>query len=207
MPQTRASYHHGGLRDALLAACVALIEAEGIAAVSLRRVARDAGVSPGAPYHHFPDRSALFAAIAVQGHALLLERLRAAREAAPTAVRGLGAILEAYVAFAREHPGHLHLMLRSELSTSPQVPEAAHAGEAAIQLPTETVQDCQREGSAPACDPEPLVAAVWALAIGIVTLWLDGPLEGRCVQLGTTPEALTARITALLESLLTGSAA
>ncbi|MGI5176698.1 TetR/AcrR family transcriptional regulator [Dactylosporangium sp. CA-152071] len=207
MPQTRASYHHGGLRDALLAACVALIEAEGIAAVSLRRVARDAGVSPGAPYHHFPDRSALFAAIAVQGHQLLLERLRAAREAAPTAVRGLGATLEAYVAFAREHPGHLHLMLRSELSTSPQVPEAAHAGEAAIQLLTETVQDCQREGSAPAGDPEPLVAAVWALAIGIVTLWLDGPLEGRCVQLGTTPEALTARITALLESLLAGSAA
>ncbi|MEV0568944.1 TetR/AcrR family transcriptional regulator [Dactylosporangium sp. NPDC050588] len=207
MPQTRASYHHGGLRDALLAACVALIEAEGIGAVSLRRVARDAGVSPGAPYHHFPDRSALFAAIAVQGHQLLLERLRAAREAAPTAVRGLGAILEAYVAFAREHPGHLHLMLRSELSASPQVPEAAHAGEAAIQLLTETVQDCQREGSAPAGDPEPLVAAVWALAIGIVTLWLDGPLEGRCVQLGTTPEALTARITALLESLLAGRAA
>src|SRR5687767_15213892 len=119
MPQNRASYHHGGLRDELIAACVALIEAEGIAAVSLRRVAREAGVSPGAPYHHFPDRSTLFAAITVQGHQLLLERLQAARQAAPTAVRGLGAILEAYVTFAREHPGHLHLMLRSELSTSP----------------------------------------------------------------------------------------
>lgn len=47
------------------------------------------------------------------------------------------------------------------------------------------------------------MAAVWALAVGIVTLWLDGPLEGRRVQLGTTPEALTARISALLEALLT----
>jgi hypothetical protein len=46
---------------------------------------------------------------------------------------------------------------------------------------------------------------VWALAIGIVTLWLDGPLEGRCVSLGTTPEALTAQIAALLESLLRSS--
>ena len=45
---------------------------------------------------------------------------------------------------------------------------------------------------------------VWALAIGIVTLWLDGPLEDRCVSLGTTPEGLTAQITALLANLLTG---
>jgi len=50
----------------------------------------------------------------------------------------------------------------------------------------------------------PLVAAVWALAVGIVTLWLDGPLEARCVDLGTTPQELTARITALLTGLLTG---
>ena len=45
---------------------------------------------------------------------------------------------------------------------------------------------------------------VWALTIGIVTLWLDGPLEGRCVSLGTTPEELTAQIAALLEKMLTG---
>src|SRR5690242_6161020 len=132
MPENRASYHHGALREELIAASVALVEAEGIGAVSLRRVAREAGVSPGAPYHPFPDRSALFAAIAVQGNELLLERLTAARLAAPSAVRGLGAILEAYVSFAREKPGRLHLMLRTELSTSPHVPAAARAGEPAI---------------------------------------------------------------------------
>ena len=77
------------------------------------------------------------------------------------------------------------------------------AGAGAIQLLTEVVQDCQREGSAPPGDPEPLVDAVWALSVGIVTLWLDGPLEGRCVTRGTTPEQLTAQIAALLETLLT----
>src|SRR5262249_3059310 len=46
-------------------------------------------------------------------------------------------------------------------------------------------------------------APVWALAVGIVTLWLDGPLEGRCVSLGTTPEELSSQIAALLETLLT----
>jgi AcrR family transcriptional regulator len=202
MPETRTSYHHGALRDELIAACVTLIETEGIAAVSLRRVAREAGVSPGAPYHHFADRSALLAAITERGHELLLERLQEARRQAPTAVRALGAVVEAYVEFARQRPAHLHLMLRPELSHAAHQPGPAAGGEPAIQLLTETVRDCQRAGTAPPGDPEPLVAAVWALAIGIVTLWLDGPLESRCVQLNTTPEALTARITAMLESLL-----
>ena len=61
----------------------------------------------------------------------------------------------------------------------------------------------EREGNAPGGDPEPLVASVWALSVGIVTLRLDGPLEDRCVTLGTTPEQLTAQIAALLETLLT----
>jgi len=201
----RTAYHHGSLRAELITACVALIEAEGIGAVSLRRVAREAGVSPGAPYHHFPDRSALLAAIAVQGQELLLERLRQTRQQAPTAARALGALVEAYVRFAREHPAHVHLMLRPELSQPDSHPETHTAGEAAIQLLTETVEDCQREGTAPPGDPNVLVGMVWALAIGIVTLWLDGPLEGRCVSLGTTPEALTTQIAALLENLLAGS--
>ena len=47
------------------------------------------------------------------------------------------------------------------------------------------------------------MASVWALSVGIVTLWLDGPLEDRCVTLGTTPEELTSQIAALLETLLT----
>jgi AcrR family transcriptional regulator len=201
---TRASYHHGSLREALITACVALIEAEGIGAVSLRRVAREAGVSPAAPYHHFPDRSALLAAISVRGCELLERQLRQARQEAPTAARALGALVETYVGFARDHPGYLQLMLRSELSQPHKHPEAQAAGEGAFQVLIEVVEDCQRDGTAPPGDPSPLVGMVWALAIGIVTLWLDGPLESRCETLGTTPEQLTAQITALLETTLTG---
>src|SRR5215468_2775580 len=102
--QTRASYHHGALRDELIKACVALIEAEGIGAVSLRRVAREAGVSPGAPYHHFADRAALLAAITVRGSALLEQELRQARQQAPAPVKALGALIETYVRFAADNP-------------------------------------------------------------------------------------------------------
>jgi AcrR family transcriptional regulator len=195
-------YHHGSLREELITASVALIETEGIGAVSLRRVAREAGVSPGAPYHHFADRPALLAAVSVRGHELLNERLREARRTAPTATRALGAMVETYVGFARDYPAYLQLILRPELFQPEQHPETQAAGEAAIELLTETVRDCQREGTAPPGDPGALVGLVWALAIGIVTLWLDGPLEGRCVSLGTTPEELTRQITALLERLM-----
>src|SRR6476469_7697415 len=112
----RDSHHHGALREELITASLALIAAEGIGAVSLRRVAREAGVSPGAPYHHFADRSALLAAITVRGSALLEQSLRAARQEAPTAAAALGALIEAYVRFAAENPAYIHLMLRPELS-------------------------------------------------------------------------------------------
>lgn len=199
---TRSTYHHGSLRDALISACVEIIEADGIGAVSLRRVAREAGVTSAAPYHHFADRSALLAAIAVRGSELLEASLRDAAAQAPTAIAALGRLVEAYVGFARSHAGYVHVMLRPELFEPHKHPEAAHAGEGAIQLLTEVVQACQREGGAPAGDPTPLVGMIWALAVGIVTLWLDGPLEQRCVSLGTTPEELTSRISALIQSLL-----
>jgi AcrR family transcriptional regulator len=202
----RATYHHGSLRAELMSACVALIEAEGIAAVSLRRVAREAGVSPGAPYHHFADRGALLAAIAVDGSRQLEERLRRARAEAPTALRALGALIEAYVAFAAEKPAHVRLLLRPELSEPEGHPEVQEAGAGAVRLLAEVVEACQREHAAPPGDPSVLVNMVWALAIGIVTLWLDGPLESRCVALETTPQQLSEQIAALLQGLLAGAA-
>src|SRR3954454_9350308 len=131
--QTRTSYHHGALRDELIGACVALIESEGIGAVSLRRVARAAGVSPGAPYHHFPDRSSLLAAIVVQGYELLEPRLRTAIDEAPTVARALGARSETYVDFARSPPALLRLMLRGERVQLDRHPDAQGKGEGRIR--------------------------------------------------------------------------
>lgn len=192
------------MREQLLTAAVTLIETDGVDALSLRRLARDAGVSPRASYHHIANRSALLAALSVQGYELLRQDLRRAWGQAGTGAGALAAVVRAYVRFAQEHPGYVHLMLRPELSEPQQHPEVTHAGQESVQLLTEIVRDCQREGTAPPGDPTPLVAMVWALAVGIVTLWLDGPLEDSCADLGITPETLTTRITAQLESLLVG---
>lgn len=87
MPQQTGSYHHGDLRAACLRAARELLEEDGSAALSLRAVARRAGVSATAPYRHYADRDALVSAVAAQGYRELAEQLVAAhpRPGRPTA--------------------------------------------------------------------------------------------------------------------------
>src|SRR5258706_7191492 len=72
----KAAYHHGDLRRALIAAARAILEADGLPGLSLRAVARRAGVSQAAPYHHFPDRDALLAALGAEGFDALDRAMR-----------------------------------------------------------------------------------------------------------------------------------
>src|SRR6202789_4395020 len=93
-------YHHGDLSRALVDAARGILEAEGPAALSLRAVAREAGVSPAAPYHHFKDKTELLEAVAHQGWDALEVAISAARTNAPTPRDGIAAIGMAYVTFA-----------------------------------------------------------------------------------------------------------
>jgi AcrR family transcriptional regulator len=204
--EQRASYHHGALREELLNASLELIRAEGIGAVSIRRVAREAGVSPGAPYHHFADRAALLGALSVRGFELLGDRLRQARAGVDGPIEALGALIETYVLFASEQPAYFQLMFRPELSHPDKHPDVQTAGDDAFQVLAEVVDDCQRAGVAPAGNPAPLIAMAWALGHGLAALWLDGPLEDRSARLGTTPEALTLSVARTLEMALVSAA-
>lgn len=199
----RTTYHHGALRDALMAACLRLLESEGLAAVSLRRVAREAGVSTGAPYHHFPDRSALLSALAVQGFQLLASELAAARAAAPDPPAALTALAGAYVAFSREHQAHFRLMFRPELSQPEKHPDATVAGDAAFGVLTDTIGDCVAAGVLPERGAETMAVTFWALAHGLASLWLDGQLAKRSDQLGTSAEDLVAEILRTFTALAT----
>ncbi|MGY2023797.1 TetR/AcrR family transcriptional regulator [Nocardia gipuzkoensis] len=187
---TRTSYHHGALRDALLAACLRLIETEGLGAVSLRRVAREAGVSTAAPYHHFPDRSALLATLSTQGFRLLGAQLAATRAEAETPLAALTALANTYVRFSREQPAYFRLMFRPELSQPDKHPDAMAAGDAAFGVLAATIAECVRAGVLPADKADTLAVMFWGLGHGLASLWLDGQLEKRAVQFGTTAPAL-----------------
>ncbi|HVN00987.1 MAG TPA: TetR/AcrR family transcriptional regulator [Caulobacteraceae bacterium] len=103
-------YHHGDLSRALVDAARRILEAEGPAALSLRAVAREAGVSPAAPYHHFRDKTELLEAVAHGGWEALSEAICEARRTAPDPREALTSIGLAYVNFARNNPALYRLM-------------------------------------------------------------------------------------------------
>src|ERR1700719_2384769 len=106
---TKATYHHGDLSAALVRAAMELLEQDGEAALSLRAVARRAGVSPAAPYRHYADREALVSAVAAVGYRELAARLVAAHPS-PSTPDQLARVATAYVQFALERPALFRMM-------------------------------------------------------------------------------------------------
>jgi len=103
-------YHHGDLRRALVDAARQLLERDGPNALSLRAVAREAGVSAAAPYHHFKDKSELLDAVAEQGWRMLSEFLAGSQVNTGPLPERMAEVGLAYVRFAREHPALYRLM-------------------------------------------------------------------------------------------------
>ena len=112
-------YHHGDLRRALLDAALQLVAERGIHNFTLREVARQAGVSHNAPYHHFADKAELVAALTVEGFKALELAVRSTYEQTPgTPLERTLAIGNTYVRFALENPAKFSLMFRPELHQS-----------------------------------------------------------------------------------------
>jgi len=194
----KAGYHHGDLRQTLIDVSVDVIDRQGLDALNLRALATRAGVSSGAPYHHFADREALLAAIALEGFERLEQAMIERRDAAPAdPVSRLDAIGQAYVGFAVSNTGHFRVMFRDN---SPAARSAAlsMASQKAYRLLYGVVEECQRGAAAPAGDPGPLVYAAWSLVHGLATLWVDGALPTARVD----PARLAPQVTGLLGRML-----
>ncbi|MFI9106549.1 TetR/AcrR family transcriptional regulator [Streptomyces fildesensis] len=177
---TERAYHHGDLRRAVLTAALDVIAADGPEALSLRDLARRAGVSHAAPAHHFKDRAGLLTAIATEGFCLLATALDEAED-----LRGLGV---RYVRFATAHPAHFRIMFRPEL-LRPDDPELLAAREGTRSRLRTAVQG---HGEDPAIG----FTAAWSVAHGFATLLLSHNLDG--LLDGQDPEeafrALAAKI-------------
>lgn len=171
-------YHHGDLRPALLRAAVEVIGQSGAAAMSLREVARRAGVSHSAAAYHFGDKAGLLTAVAAQGYRMLTEELRNARVGG----RSFLEVGVAYVRFAVSHRAHFEVMYRPELYR-PDDPEIRQARAAAAVFLYGT--------ASPNAGQLAAGAAAWSLVHGLATLWLNGNLPP---QLGTDPEEITRLI-------------
>jgi AcrR family transcriptional regulator len=183
MPTTARPYHHGDLRPALLRAAVETIEEVGPAAMSLREVARRAGVTHPAATYHFGDKAGLLTAVATDGYRILTRSLTQADQET-------GSFLEvgvAYVRFAVDHRAHFEVMYRAELYDQ---------GDAAL-LEAKSAAAAVLYGTDHP-NPERLSESVaaWAIVHGIATLWLNGNLPR---QLGRDPEKITRTVAAHLQ--------
>ena len=174
---TKGTYHHGHLRPALLEAALALVAEGRVADLSLREVARRAGVTYAAPYHHFADKSALLAAVACQGFESLvveLERITTKHMSLESELLGMA---EAYVRFARAHPSHYRVMFLPDVKQSIEA-EALHAAaDRAFGILLERVVRARIGESARA--HRVLATTVWAALHGLSLLAIDGTLQSR----------------------------
>nr|WP_203633985.1 TetR/AcrR family transcriptional regulator [Streptomyces sp. SID10815] len=180
------------MRAACLRAARELLEEDGSAGLSLRAVARRAGVSPTAPYRHYADRDALVSAVAAQGYEELAGYLAAAHPA-PASADDLAAVAVAYVRFALDHPALFRVMFAEPCDPTSEERVAATA---AIQ---EYVRGIVHRAF-PGVDPEALSTTVWALVHGLAFLHLDGKLDA------STPEVVDAQVRAAVQALFTASA-
>jgi AcrR family transcriptional regulator len=171
------TYYGGDLRRDLLDTALELIGREGPSAVSLRSLARRLGVSHAAPANHFPDKAALFTAIAVEGFELLAAAIEdAGRRAGAGAGQRLRATGRAYTSFALAHPAHFAVMWQRDLLHRDD-PALAAAGDATFSLLLAGVRDVQAEGWAAGTDQQTVAYLAWSVVHGLAALWLGGSLQ------------------------------
>jgi AcrR family transcriptional regulator len=176
-------YHHGDLPRALLEAAVQAIAEVGPAALSLRDLARRAGVSHAAPAHHFGDKAGLLTAVATDGFRRLAASLG-------ETYRATGSFLEvgvAYVRFAVTHRAHFEVMFRPELyrTDDPALVEARDAARSLLYPPAAELAGGDGDDGLGAA------VAAWSLVHGLATLWLNRNLPP---QLGDDPEQIVREV-------------
>jgi AcrR family transcriptional regulator len=187
-------YHHGALRDALLQAAERVLERDGLAGLTLRAVAREAGVSHAAPTHHFGDLTGLVSELAAIGFRQFNAAMVAASGTGASPMDKAMARAKTYVAYAQAHPGMYGLMFRTERldMTRPSLHEAAEASFAGLAGAIGANRQEQISAGALTLDQAAAIARAWSLVHGFTMLLLDDRLSDivRRAPKGTDVETL-----------------
>lgn len=189
-PTPARPYHHGNLRAALLDAADALLAAHGVQGLTLREVARAAGVSHGAPYHHFTSLDDLLAAVAERGFSVLGDAVAEAVAVADPRERLLG-VTSAYVGCALAHPERFRLMFGPLLARQDEFPafrDAAHRAFRHVTTASQAHDDAHGAS---------LALAGWCLSHGLSHLLIDGVLQGVAMP-SASPQGIARTLAAHL---------
>ena len=171
----KRGYHHGNLREALVEACLKLIEAKGPTGFTLSEASREAGVTPAAVYRHFEGREDLIAEAARQGYEIFADLMEYAYSTGqPSALAAFEATGRAYLAFAQKYPGHYIAMFESGISIN-RTPELNAVATRAMGVLEKAAADLSQhipEEKRP--PPQMFSAHIWAMSHGVVELFARG---------------------------------
>ncbi len=202
-PAAASPYHHGALRDGLLSAAERVLERDGLSGLTLRAVAREAGVSHAAPTHHFGDLTGLVSDLATIGFRQFNAAMAAASTTSTLPLERAIARAKAYVGYAQAHPGMYGLMFRTERldMSRPSLHEAAEASFAGLAGAIGASRHEHIEEAALSLDQAAAIARAWSLVHGFTMLLLDGRLADilRRLPQGTSAETL---LDAMLKSTI-----
>jgi AcrR family transcriptional regulator len=174
------AYHHGNLKEALISAGLVILAEKGIEGLSLRKVAREVGVSHTAPYNHFSDKQGLLAAISTAGHEhlhqLLLDTFEKSKA---TSTNVISDIAWAYLQFGLANPAKFKLMFSGALEEERAHPEFVAISQKSIALFEEIIVFGQSRGQLPEGRVEDIAVKLWSLIHGFTYLMLENqfPIE------------------------------
>ena len=192
---TSSAYHHGNLKQALIAAGLEILSEQGLEGLSLRNVARRVGVSHAAPYNHFSDKQSLLAAISTAGHEQLYRTLSATYEKCRhSSPEVMVEIAWSYVQFALADPGRFQLMFSGALEEERDHPEYVETSRKNIALLEEIIGFCQTQGQLPKGKVEIIAVRLWSLVHGFAHLMLENQFPGEYIQDQNPRELLRAAI-------------
>ena len=176
----RKSYHHGNLKQALVDATLALITEKGPQGFTLAEAARQAGVSPAAPYRHFKGREDLIIEVARQGYILFGDLMEHAYDnGQPTALSAFSKVGRAYPAFAKRHPGHYIAMFESGISLTGNS-DLATVSNRAMSVMTRAAEKLIAHLPPNKRPPAVMVSHhIWSMSHGVVELFARGVKGGR----------------------------
>jgi AcrR family transcriptional regulator len=200
----RDQYHHGNLREALVDAARDLMAESGVQGLSLRAVARRAGVSQAAPYHHFESKEALVAELCCRGFQELARRTCAAVSGLASPLERLRAMALAYVTFASDRPDLFGIMWGGKgliVDKTPYVELSQTAGGSFEQL-LQVIVDGMAAGELRRGDPVDAALAAWSTVHGVAVLIQEGGFDNpKMAELGITGARATE---AALETVVRG---
>lgn len=192
MSGIKGAYHHGDLRRELVAAAMDILRSEGEGELTLRAVARAAGVSQTAPYRHFPDKCSLLAAVAETGFSKLEARCEDALSATEGARNRLHQLGKAYVQFALDEPALFRLMFSAELGQfKDEYPQLVARGKQVHDMMRATVEDILSEADAAKVELETSCVAAWSLVHGLAFLLIDRGIKASPHQTDVLVDGVT----------------